>query len=166
MIDEQTLTLIAKAVRGDMDAVRFFALVLEITEAWDGLVDKDETVTDKQINGAFTASLITLQNNAFYRRHVDKLQPLILNSIVNWRIATEVERDPMAVEDLHWSFVIRSSYVDLLLMCAACIDGIDWAVEIGTEVRRHVHKEGFKNYLAALEIERASRGETRQAVCQ
>ncbi len=160
MIDEATLTLIAKAVRGDMDAVRFFALVLEITEAWDGLVDKDEPVSDKQINGAFTASLITLQNNAFYRRHVDKLQPLMLNSIVNWRIATAVERDTSAVEDLRWAFVVRSSYVDILLMCACCVEGIEWAVEVGPEVRRYVHKEGFDNYLAALGKERAARGES------
>jgi hypothetical protein len=151
--------IVEKAVRGNEAALEFLRRIAGVLHIWDDLIDRDKKVLDADICGAFTDALITIPSNPFYRAHQDVLLPILANAINNWRIATSLERSEKTVSDLKIAFIIRSSYVDLLTMSALLIGGGDWAAEVGVEVRRWAHQEGFQGYLDNLAAEEAARKE-------
>jgi hypothetical protein len=103
-------------------------------------------------------ALIEIPNNSFYTTHRSELQPILVNAIINWRIANKIERVEQATnDDLTIAFILRSSYADLLTMSATLIGGIEWAVECGPDIRRWAHSEGFTAYLTNLAAEKAVR---------
>jgi hypothetical protein len=140
------------AVKGDRVAADFLHKVTDLAHTWDDLVDRDKPVTDNQINVAFFDAL-TLSNNAFYARYRAMLEPILINSIINWRVATTLERSEDS-KVLPISFILRSSYVDLLTMSACLIGGMNWAEDVGIAARQMVHGEGYDKYLSALITER------------
>lgn len=149
--------LIERALRDNADAIAFVEAILRIVEVWDALIDGDETPCPGEIHQAFIDCLLTLPNNPFYATHRATLEPVLVASIMSWRIATRAERSDERARE--WAFAVRSNYVDLIIMAAALIGGITWGVEIGLELRAHVAREGYDGYVNALELEREARGE-------
>lgn len=148
---------IRRVVKGNESAAELFERLMDVMDVWDNLIDGDAIPTPAEIHGAMFYALIGLPRNTFYAQNKVMLEPLIINSITNWRLANDAEREQINADDLQWAFVIRSSYVDILLMCATLIGGPEWAVEIGGCVRRMVHRERFSGYVDALQVEKTKR---------
>lgn len=156
--------IVSKMVGGHKLALEFLRMMAQVLHAWDDLVDKDKGVLgDCDINDAFTLALVRLPRNSFYREHFDDLNPILTVAIINWRIATAVERRGAAPDDgwnsadLQWAYVIRSTYVDLVTMSAAILHGPDHAATMGIELRQWAHSEGFVKYLENLAAEQVAR---------
>ncbi len=137
-------------------AAAFLRMILAVSCAWDGLIDRDRPVSDDEINQAFCCALIDLPRNGFYNDHFHLLHPLVINAMTNWRIATQIEREQDA-DGYDISFIIRSSYVDLFAMCGFILGGNELALETGLRARRYVHDEGRQGYEEALLTERETR---------
>lgn len=148
--------LIQEVTKGDQSATDFLLMIHDVAHVWDDLIDRDLDVAPSAINAAFFAALIGIPNNAFYRRHIDQLQPLVMSSVTNWLVANQLEATD-SESDKHIAFITRSGYVDLFLYVAALIGGPAWAVEVGAKVRRFVHAEGIETYLSNLAAEKAAR---------
>lgn len=156
-----TVSLIARAVCDDADALRFLEDIATVLHAWDDMIDRDSPLSDDEVHRAFWLALIEIPNNAFYARHRAQLQPILVSAIANWRIANEIERGRVGAnaELLKIAFIIRSTYVDLATMCAILIGGLEWGVEQGCLLREWIHNETFNGYLANLHTEVETRKE-------
>lgn len=152
--------VVVEALKGDVSALEFVRMIALILHAWDDAIDRDSPLTDADINRAFTLALVNLPRNSFYRKHFEDLNPILVSAILNWRIATNIERsDEQYEKDLQFAYVIRSTYVDLLVHSAVLIGGIEHGVKYGVWIRRWAHDEGFDGFMKNLAAERAARKE-------
>jgi hypothetical protein len=150
--------IVATALKGNEAALALIRRFGQIAHTWDDLVDRDRPVSDADINSVFVQALIDLPLNPFYAEHFVRLNEIMLNSITNWRIANELERQEKPQDgDLTIAFIIRSSYIDMVVQCALLIGGLEWAVACGVELRRWAHSEGWAKYLINLKAEKAAR---------
>lgn len=152
--------IVEEAVQGDPEALAFLRAMAKVLHFWDDLIDGDKEVTPAEINNRMWLALIEIPLNAFYHQNIGTLQPILVMAIVNWRIATNIERDETSTQrDLGFAFIIRSTYVDLVTMAAVIVAGPEHAIACGPEIRRWAHGEGFPGYLDNLSKEFRARKE-------
>lgn len=145
--------LITMVTRGDAEAAAFLEMMVEVLHFWDDLVDRDQVVTDQLINARMWQALVLLPRNLFYRAHFADLNPILAVAIQNWICANSMEQDGFAPDDLPIAFIIRSSYVDLIVQVALIVGGYPWAAEVTPMVRRHAHRETYPGYITNLELQ-------------
>lgn len=148
--------LIEQAANGDREAMDFLRTLVSVAHVWDDLIDGDKLVSAEQVHCAFEAALLWLPRNPFYQRHAGELNVLLQNSIRNWQLANEIERQRETAL-YPASFVLRSAYADILAHVAYITGGHKLALTIGLEARRQAHAEGLEGYLTNLDAERAAR---------
>lgn len=144
--------------RGNTAAIQFLEDITDILHLWDDLVDRDKPLQDNQINATMWKALVQLPRNAFYAANFYTLNTLLMCAIINWEIATDMEREPVDENDLQVAFILRSSYIDLVLGVALIVGGHDHAKEMMLVARRMWHDEGYLGYRQALANEKAVRG--------
>ncbi len=136
---------------GNQAAVDFVLMVARVADVWDDLIDRDATVSDEAINGAFWTLAIEIPGNPFYRAHIDDLRPVLATGITNWLVANKMEHDETlphrAIEIAH---VIRYSIADVILMVALLTGGREWAAEVGPELRLRSQKSDLNEYINSL----------------
>ena len=153
-----TKDAIKSIFKNNTSAIEFYSDICDTLHFWDDLVDKDTVIEDKTVHDMMDALLFRLPLNSFYRQHEVFLRPILLNSIMNWRVANEMERHPQDENDLYIAFILRSAYVDLLSIGAVLVFGQDAAIPIVLKLRRAIHSEGIFDYIENLENERSVRG--------
>lgn len=147
--------LIQHILKGHKGAIAFFDLLMRIAHVWDDVIDGDRPVKRQDITTAFEG-LFSLNANAFYRECFDMLHPIITMAVIEWQAANKLE----ATNDLldkQIAFITRSSYLQILIMCALLVGGKAWAIEVTPMIRRHFHGEGFDRYLLNLRDEKIAR---------
>lgn len=147
---------VSKWVKGNASAAEFLHMVINISHVWDDLIDKDKSLEDEAVNQCFFDALVRLPRNEFYRKNFDHLNSIMMNSISNWLIATDMEREGGELQ-LNIAFILRSSYVDLITQSALLIGGQAWASQVGKEVRKLTHHERYEGYLRTLDEEKKAR---------
>lgn len=155
-LDTDHAEVLGRFLRDDAGAIDCIRKLFQIVHICDDLIDRDRDVANDEVAAAFWLALVDLPSTAFYAQHEATLRPILAAAMINWLAATAMERgdDPA---DLPISFVLRSSYVDLLTMSALIVGGLAWAVEITPDIRRWVHAEGFDGYVQNLAAEREAR---------
>ena len=142
-------------LKGHTDACAFINTLFDVAHVLDDLTDRDKPVQTKAVHAAFYAMLIDLPRNPFYVQHFTLLNGTLQTAFLNWQIANALEvKEDDAGKDV--AFILRSSYADLVTLCAWIIGGHDWAVQVGQEVRLHASNEGKAQYLASLKNEKRS----------
>lgn len=149
-------TLLAYALKQQPDAIAFCQSIMRVLHLWDDLVDRDKPVTAKDIHLGFWTALIDLPRNRFYVGNFAELNSALMVAIQNWHAANAMERTEFN-DDLHIAFILRSSYADLVTLCALMVGGHEWAEYITPILRRRWHAEGFNGYCDALKIEKETR---------
>ena len=137
---------------GDESAIAFARVLLAVMHTWDDLIDGDRQPSASEVHGAFRSALILLPGSAFYNAHFAHIYPLLDAALIDWLTANELEASG-AVLDLQIAFIIRSSYVQILIRCAQIVGGWDHALKVAPAIRRAVHAEGMANYIEALRAE-------------
>ena len=134
MASELTAALLGKWLKGDQAAIAFILELWRIVELWDDLIDRDKPAGEAAVNQAFFAALITLPRNVFYRRHFDRLNPLLEGAILDWFTANALEtrRDG---DDLRIAYVLRGNVQMLLVAAANIVAGPVWAGAVNLELR-------------------------------
>lgn len=150
--------LLSECLRGNNDAISFVHLLFEAFHFWDDLIDRDKVLEDADIDRNCYAMLVELPLNPFWNAHRQALMPLVITAIHNWKLANGIERNETASNDEKIiAFVIRSSYMDILVMCCHLIGGFGWANACADRIRAVVHGEGFEGYLENLSKEKECR---------
>lgn len=136
-------------LRGNRAAFDLITTLFGILHFWDDLIDGDRQVTAADVNRAMFDALVTVHENLFWREHFYSLMPVLKLAIANWHAANAMELTPDE-QDKRIAFVLRSTYVDLVTICAYLVGGREWAVNVALEARRDTSAEGWDAYLAAL----------------
>ena len=155
---EELQKIIHDVVIGDAEAVRFYNDIYNALHFWDDLIDRDQPIIDDDIHDMMDALLFRLPCNRFYAKYEHLLRPILVMSIYNWLAATKLERNPLNDNDLYISFILRSSYCDLLSIGATLFHKRNDAVDLIIKIRKQIHDEGFNQYLVNLLNEQSMRG--------
>ena len=135
IIDKENLVKnLSYFLKGNIDAMRLIIDIFDLIHIWDDLVDKDKERTSDEINNAFRIALIDIPLNPFYQRYQGHLIPLIMNCILQWEDANEMEK--MGDSDKHQAFMLRASVIQLISYCAFLIGGMEWSRQVGTNIRK------------------------------
>ena len=156
MADLTLDTLIDRAAQINPDAGRFLRDMFSVAHAWDDLTDRDKPFDEAATDNAFEALLVRLPMNPFYTQHINLLHPIVMMAVLNWQMATRLERKADADTE-RFAYVLRSSYADLFPMVFWILKGKAAALDAAEEARRAVHSESICEYRAALVREKAER---------
>lgn len=140
---------LVEVLQGHMPAVDFCENLFRISQIWDDLVDADKPVPAERVNEAFWRALITVNENPFYFKHAQELQPLIRAAIADWLDANAMEREP----DAHWqdvAFTLRDSVSAIVIHCAYIIGGYHLMRDVSMAVRKRTYDEPLAAYKAKL----------------
>ena len=139
-------------VKGHVQATAFLVTLFDVLHCVDDLTDKDKPVATATIQASFYKALVTLPRNEFYQQHFALLNGALQTAILNWHAANKMEvTDEANTKEV--AYVLRSSYNDLITLCAMIVGGEDWAVTVAYECRLRAAKEGFGEYLVSLRNE-------------
>jgi hypothetical protein len=128
------------------DAVRMMLGIIDLAHVWDDLVDRDQPVAPKAVNGALWFAVVGLQRNRFYAEHRDRLLPVIETGILNWFAANDLEADGR-MTSLEVAHVIRCQVGDVLLLAAEIIHGHEFAAAHAAGIRMFVQQDARAEYL-------------------
>ncbi len=152
--DEYT-KLMSTWLKGHTEAIALIHTAFTIAHTCDDLTDRDTAVETATMQQAFWLALVELPRNRFYVEHFALLNGCLQTAFLNWQVANRLEEmhQPPAT---HVAFILRSSYTDLVTLCAWILGGTDWAVQVGIESRLHASSEGFDLYQSRLTQEHRS----------
>ena len=140
------------AMQGDMDAVGLVMSVVKIADVWDNLIDGDKPVSKEDINNAFWLACVDIPRNPVYRKYQLDITTVFSTGIINWFVANKLQAgDEHAKQIAH---VTRYSIADVSLYLATAIGGIEWAAEVGPELRLRSQKDRLENFLEEMKNEK------------
>lgn len=147
--DNSNWAIVARCLKGHQDALDLCQHLNHVVNIWDDLIDRDKPVTPDKISSAFQSALVHIPRNPFYQAYFRELQPLIEVCIANWLAANTFERT--SSEELRArAHTLRFGGVDVMVMCARLIGGMEWANECAAELRRVYPVETLDDYLREL----------------
>lgn len=150
---EEYRALLKEWLRGNQSAIEFIETIFTVLHTVDDCTDRDKPVSTNQLHDAFWHALITLPRNEFYAANFVLLNGSLQSAILNWHAANRMEvAGPDSAKDV--AFVLRSSYNDLITLCAYAIGGREWSQRVAYEARLHAGREGKEKYLESLTKER------------
>lgn len=135
-------------LKGNQQAASFCQDVFSISQIWDDLVDRDNPVTDDQINRMMWKALIEIPRNPFFYNHSLELTQILEMVISDWLDANTLEKGTHHEKDI--AFVLRDSVGTILIQCARILGGYEWMREISADVRRYVYNETLIDYKRSL----------------
>lgn len=142
---------------GDTPGARWVGHIFRALHVYDDLIDGDRPLTKEEIHQTFWTMLVSLPSDQFFQKHASALLPLIVNSIVNWRVANDIEGDEaVSKRALGVAWILRGAYIDLLSMSLVLERGPEYAVGVGQLLRDWAHSETFEVYLDNLAKEKAA----------
>ncbi len=136
---------------GNQEAAQYCAMIWDMVATYDDLIDLDNPMHSAvHVHSMMYNALFGLPYNKFYAANFALLNPIMMNSVANWRIANEMEATK---ENLDIAFILRSSYVDILRMVAFITGGDAHSMQVGMELRKFVHDEGLDAYKLEMQGE-------------
>ena len=113
-------------------------------DLWDDLIDRDTVRSSQDINQAFMLALCGIPGNSFYDQHRFLLQPLFINSILQWLDANVLEKSK-SIHDRRMAWMLRASILQIFNFCAYLIGGLEWYIKVGPSMRR-IYEETFSDF--------------------
>lgn len=130
---------------GNQDAVRCVRDIARCSHVYDDLIDRDKPVGDQAIHDLIWTLLIALPVNPFYRDHQHVIRPVLITGILNWKAATDIEREGCR-EELRVAHVLRYAIADVLLICMEITGGHEHAMRHARRARLMSQADTWANY--------------------
>lgn len=131
---------------GDSDAIEFYLHVARWTHTYDDLVDADKPITEEQLHVFVWRMLFDIPLNPFFDKYQGIFRPLLMNGILNWIAANDMEASKDK-EQLRVAHVIRYSVGDILLAAMAITGGMEHARKNARRARLMIQDETWIHYL-------------------
>lgn len=78
---------------GDVDALNMYKMFIDLSHVWDDMVDKDNKLTEDQINNAFLICLVYLPSNPFYQKIQRDIMPMWITVVSAFQTGNQFEKD-------------------------------------------------------------------------
>jgi len=144
MIRDTLHTVFATRLSLPDDACEYLLAVWDLSQGMDDWVDCTEAPLEDKYRVVWTATC-GLPGSPFRMRHAPYLDPLMLNVVMKWRAAENVERQK--IESLYpLSFVWRAGYYDLVLQVVMLVHGAEAAASVAHEVLG-IYGEKLEDYM-------------------
>lgn len=128
------------AARGNLSAQQFLHDMWHVCSELDDLHDKDKVVDVERLTWRV---LVDLPSNPFYIQNFTALQPVVRTMVMNWVASNKLRTAAPAL-----SYVLRSSFNDLVTTVALLCGGPQWAQEICYQTWLEEHTaESFDVYV-------------------
>jgi len=130
---------------GSADAHTFAKQLVRLVHTWDDLIDKDEPVSQTQINDAFLICLVHFPANPFYRMIQPQIAPMMLPIVAAYEAANgfEQSKDPHGVEIAH---TLRFSAGHIVAYAIISCIGYDAARSVLPMMWKMIVNERFDEY--------------------
>jgi hypothetical protein len=152
--DERVREVLSAAFMGNHAAVQFMLDLMDVVHTWDDLIDRDREVDPGEVHQAFTAAMVGFNLNPFFRAHAHVLTPVLLNGILNWHAANELEATQRP-ECLSVAHVIRCAIGDVAMVMAYLIGGMPYAQVWAARLRMLTQQDSLYDYIKDFDHEAA-----------
>lgn len=152
MSDDRNHAMCLEACRGNESAAQFMDIVTRVLHFFDDVADCDKELSGGDVERACWDSLVELPRNPFYMQNFSVLNPILAMAIQDWSVANEYESEGDEAK-LRIAFIIRSSYVNLLVSAATIVGGFEWGRSIAIRARELWHDEGWEGYQSNLQLQ-------------
>jgi hypothetical protein len=130
---------------GNQDALNMYRAFVDLSHAWDDLVDKDKDLSADKINQAFLTCLVYLPANPFYRSIQDQIMPMWLMVVSAYEVANKFEQDK-DVHGLEIAHSLRYAAGHIVAYAVTACVGPEKAKEILPDVWKDIFYERFDDY--------------------
>lgn len=129
------LPLFEHIYKNDTAAIELSFMLLDVSQVWDDLVDKDKPVSQEEIDTAFLYSLQYIPTHKYWSPALH----CMLNSVyLRWYAANCIERDCSADNnELAKAWMLRAGLFDLFEMLSMQLHGIDFARSNARLIRQY-----------------------------
>jgi hypothetical protein len=130
---------------GNQDAANMYSMFIELSHAWDDIVDGDKNIQQDRINQAFLTALVYLPANPFYRLIQDKVLPMWVTIASAYEVANKFEKDkdPHGLEISHG---LRYAAGHIVAYAVIVCIGQDKAREVLPDMWKDIYFERFEDY--------------------
>jgi len=134
---------------GNQDALNLYRMFRDLAHVWDDLVDKDNPVTEVEINNAFLICLVYMPANPFYQRIQAAVMPMWITVVSAYQTANSFERnkDEHGIEIAH---TLRYTAGNIIAYAVHVCVGQEKAAEIMPEVWKSIVFERYDTYKAEV----------------
>lgn len=120
--------------KGNQQAVELCLDYFQVAHTWDDIIDKDAKLTDERVHMAFITLVHKIPNNPFYQSYQSELTPVLMNVVMQWLDANELDHGDDNDKDK--AYMLRAGLYNLISHIALICGGYEWAKEVGVEIRR------------------------------
>jgi hypothetical protein len=134
---------------GNQDALNMYRMFRDLAHVWDDLVDKDNPVTEDQINNAFLICLAYMPANPFYQQIQHAVLPMWVTVVSAYQTANKFERDKdeHGVEIAH---TLRYAAGNIIAYAVHVCVGPEKAKELLPEIWKDIVAERYDDYKAEV----------------
>lgn len=120
--------------KSDTAAIELSFMLLDVSQIWDDLVDKDKPVSTEDIDKAFLYSLQYIPTHKYWS---PALHCMLTSVYLRWHAANQIEADTYSDEnELAKAWMLRAALFDLFELIALQLHGIDWAKKNARLIRQ------------------------------
>jgi hypothetical protein len=130
---------------GNQDALSVYRMLVDLSQSWDDLVDKDKPVCEVEINNAFLMCLVYLPSNPFYLSIQKQIIPMWLVVVSAYETANHFERQKEA-HGIEIAHMLRYAAGNIVAYMVYVCVGPEKAREFLPEVWREIVPERFEDY--------------------
>ena len=130
---------------GNVDAYNMYRMFIDLSHVWDDMVDKDNKLTEDQINNAFLICLVYLPSNPFYQQIQQAIMPMWITVVSAFQTGNKFEKD----KDEHGIEIahnLRYAAGHILAYAVHICVGPEKAKEVLPELWKDVVFERFDDY--------------------
>ena len=130
---------------GNEDALNMFRMLVDLAHTWDDLVDKDNPLSETEINNSFLICLVYLQANPFYQKIQPQIWPMWLTVVSAYETANKFEKDKdeHGIEIAH---TLRYAAGHIIAYAVHVCVGAEKAKEVLPEIWKNIVHERYDDY--------------------
>lgn len=129
------LPLFEHIYKNDTAAIELSFMLLDVSQVWDDLVDKDKPVSEEAIDTAFLYSLQCIPMHKYWS---PALHSMLSSVYLRWHAANCIERDCSSNNDeLSKAWMLRAGLFDLFELLSMQLHGIAFAKANARLVRQY-----------------------------
>jgi hypothetical protein len=121
--------------RGNENAVQLSLDIYAVIQTWDDLIDRDNEVSNDDINETFRKLIYTIPTNPFYAAHAHELAPLFHDMMLQWMVANQMEADQKP-GDLEKAWMLRAAVYQVFVYISSLAVDAAWAAVAGVDIWR------------------------------